>query len=73
MAFNSLLILLGLKGTITPSASSLLHNSSTMLIKKCEQYASVIEGQELIVLIYLTVERQYKNCRFLSYGINLKE
>lgn len=32
MAFNSLLILLGLKGTITPSASSLLHNSSTMLI-----------------------------------------
>ena len=32
MAFNSLLILLGLKGSITPSASSLLHNSSTMLI-----------------------------------------
>ena len=32
MAFNSALILLGLCGVITPSVSSLLHNSSTMLI-----------------------------------------
>ncbi len=32
MGFNSLLILLGLGGIITPSVSSLMHNGSTMLI-----------------------------------------